>query len=371
VHRMADPPVYNNFDHTGEDKYHSQDDDEPSPKRRKKDPNNAWNDEDDSFHKSTENKRAKERERRRHISGSIDDLRRCIPPRFHKERLNQVATMAMAVEYIRHLQQHAAELEAALERQSRGFEGGYSNFPSAGFGNQSSGFPNYPGYRGSGPGDIKRENSEPKRDQEFWGEPRAQKNESQSQDSTQEKPESQDSSQPAPKPESSENSEQPTALESRHSLVEMPNEFFDPGAPPTPSSHFGQSRFNWTGHIEPPHQSFYYQNQNGPRVSQNPSLQTTLTPQHMDFESFQMRPPSGQGHSEKGQPPPPESVSNSLVPPFQPRGAGPFPDFPGDSLLTSLSLRRGRDHQTPKLNTPVVNPPEEAEALPGVFENSS
>lgn len=77
---------------------------------------------DQNLSKSTENKRAKERERRRHISVSIDDLRRVIPLRFQKERLNQVATMAMAVDYIRYLQQHIVELEAALA-QRRGYEG--------------------------------------------------------------------------------------------------------------------------------------------------------------------------------------------------------------------------------------------------------
>jgi hypothetical protein len=79
--------------------------------------------EESQLSKSTENKRAKERERRRHISVSIDDLRRVIPLRFQKERLNQVATMAMAVDYIRYLQQHIIDLEASVA-QRRGFDAG-------------------------------------------------------------------------------------------------------------------------------------------------------------------------------------------------------------------------------------------------------
>jgi hypothetical protein len=108
--------------HDGDD----HDDDEPEPKRRKKNLYASWKSEGDEGEdqnslKSTENKRAKERERRRHISVSIDDLRRVIPLRFQKERLNQVATMAMAVDYIRYLQQHIVDLEAALA-QRRGYD---------------------------------------------------------------------------------------------------------------------------------------------------------------------------------------------------------------------------------------------------------
>lgn len=70
---------------------------------------------------SVENKRAKERERRRLISDSIEELRRVLPPSFLQQRkLNQVSTMSLAVEYIKSLQQRLAELEAA-----HGLEGLY------------------------------------------------------------------------------------------------------------------------------------------------------------------------------------------------------------------------------------------------------
>lgn len=113
------PPAGSGADDDGESS-------EPDTKRRKI--YASWKDENDgeeqTVHKSSENKRAKERERRRHISVSIDDLRRAIPPRFQKDRLNQVATMALAVDYIKHLQQHIFELESALAQTRR-----YENNP--------------------------------------------------------------------------------------------------------------------------------------------------------------------------------------------------------------------------------------------------